>query len=107
MESAIRAKIVRNRVRLIAGAILNIALSVYFIPRHEHLRDIQDYRYVTLSNFWVYATVAVPTFALMILSPVIFSDQRLYRWIAISLSFFPAFLALAGWVQLLMVWRFG
>ena len=93
-----------HRSRLMVAAILNVALAIYVLPRIDHLLDIRDYRYVTASSPWIYAVVAVPSVALLILIPVLRSNSRFQQWFAIGLSFFPGFLALMGWWQLLEIW---
>ena len=81
------------------GALLNVVLLLYVLPRREHLWDIRDYRYVQVTGEWVFMSVAVPTVALLLLLSVLRSSRR---WFAVGLCIFPAYLVAAGWVQLIM-----
>ena len=104
MEPENQKKTARHSLRLILAVILNVALAAYVLPRIEHLRDIKDYRYVTVNPFWVYLTVIVPTISLLLVVPVFRSPRMIIRWLAIGLALFPACLAFSGWYQLLEVW---
>jgi len=90
--------------RLLAALVVNLALAVYVLPHHEHLWDMRDYRYVQVGTAWIFAIVGVPSAILLLLLPVVFSKQIMRRWPAVFLAIFPGYLAVAGWIQLLMIW---
>ncbi len=88
-------------VRMVVGLVANVILAVYVIPRRDHLFDTRDYQYVEVNMVWTFLTAAIPLLVLVGLVPVLISNRPVHRWLAIGLCIFPAFLAIATWVQLL------
>lgn len=86
--------------RLVFGFLGNVALLIYVLPRMEHLFDTRDYRYVPLNLPWAFFLAAVPLVVVIAVFPVLWSERSIQRWLAIALSIFPAFLAVAEWLQL-------
>jgi hypothetical protein len=92
------------RARIAVGFLVNIGVALYFLLRREHLWDIRDYRYAPLNPNWIFLSIAIPYFAVFVLLPVCASVRKVERWTAIALCIFPGYLALAGWIQLILVW---
>ena len=80
---------------------MNAGLLIYVLPRKEHFFDTRDYLYVQTNILWTFLTAVIPLVALVGLLPVLRSHRPVHRWLAIGLSIFPAFLAIAQWFQLL------
>ncbi|HPY31950.1 MAG TPA: hypothetical protein PLT00_15615 [Verrucomicrobiota bacterium] len=89
------------KARLFFGFFGNVALLVYVLPRKDHLFDIRDYRYVPLDLTMVFLLAAIPLIVVIGVLPALLSERLVYRWLGIVLSIFPAFLAIAEWLQLL------
>jgi hypothetical protein len=80
-------------VRLTIAAAANILLAVWVLPQVGHIRD-PDY---SLQNaLWTIAEIAIPCATLLVLAPVFILGRDIQRLIAIGLSFFPAYIAVAG-----------
>ncbi len=82
------------------GLIANLALASYVVPRRALVFDQLSHGSPT-SLVWTYVMAVAPCAMLLLLLPVIISRNLFYRWLAIGLCFFPAYLVVATWVQLL------
>jgi hypothetical protein len=90
--------------RLAVALVLNVTMAIYVLPQIDRVWSIRDYRYAPLDWLWISVIVVIPMIVLAALVPVMLFGLHLRRWLAIILGIFPAYLALAGWIQLVDVW---
>ena len=89
--------------RIWLASLSNVGLLIYWLSHPERLWNVRDFRYVQVSIWITWILAIVPTVVLLLLFPVMAHQRAMYRWLAIGLSTFPAYLAIAAWVQLLSV----
>ena len=79
--------------RLAIAAAANILLAVWVLPQIGHIRDPE---YSLPNALWTIAKIVIPCATLLVLAPVFILGRDIQRLIAIGLSFFPAYIAIAG-----------
>ena len=63
------------------------------LPQIGHIRDPE---YSRLNALWTIAEISIPCATLLVVVPVFVLGRDIQRLIAIGLSFFPAYIAIAG-----------
>ena len=89
--------------RIAVALVANFGLAVYFFANREHLWDIRDFRHVPVNMTFAFLLAAVPTVVVLLLIPLIARGRTPQRWIGMALVILPGYLALAGWMQLVLV----
>ena len=98
-----RQDALRSGWRIAAGLLANLALAFYLFQNREHLWNIRDFRYAPVNMTFAFLLAAVPTVVVLFLIPVIARGRTPQRWIGMALVLLPGYLALAGWMQLVLV----
>ena len=89
--------------RIAVALVANFGLAVYFFANREHLWDIRDVRYAPVNTTFAFLLAAIPTVVVVLLIPPVARGRAPQRWVGIGLLILPLYLALAGWMQLVLV----
>jgi hypothetical protein len=103
MGSLLKREALHRRWRIAVALLANLALAFSFFRTREHLWNIRDFRYAPVNMTFAFLLAAVPTVVVLLLIPVIARGRTPQRWIGMALVILPGYLALAGWMQLLLV----
>jgi hypothetical protein len=80
-------------IRLALGVIANVALGVWVFPQVGHTSDPQ---YSPANVCMVCLGFLAPTITVLALLPVFFLGRNIPKALALGLSFFPSYVAVAG-----------